>query len=230
MLFRYLTISFLLIITFSALAQEKSIKIGFVDENRDGVNDLFLDANGDGVNDVDGKEYAHLFEFQDEDKDGLNDLWLDADGDGVNDLARKLEAKSGGKVEKPWVDKDGDGILDADVPPIKFQNAEKYVLDVDGDGKNDITGIEYKGKGVMMGYRYGKIDEERGIEPNRFFDQDGDGMDDRFEARWLGRGGHFRHHNRDFFIDEDGDGVCDGRRLSGRGRHGGGRGRGQRKP
>ena len=227
MLLRNLTISFLLTITFSALSQEKSAKIGFVDENRDGVNDLFYDANGDGVNDVDKKEYPHQFKYIDEDKDGINDLWVDADGDGVNDLARDLEIKFGGKVGRQWVDKDGDGVLDSDAPLIKFQHAEKHVLDMDGDGKNDITGIEYKGKNVMLGYRYGKIDEERGIEPNRFFDEDGDGMDDRFAARWLGKGGSYRHGSQDFFIDEDGDGICDGRRISGRGR-GYGRGKGRR--
>ena len=218
----------LIFLTACAFAEEKPIFIGFADKNKDGINDLFTDVNGDGVNDINGKSYKHRFAFQDENGDGINDLWVDVDGDGVNDLAREIELKIGGKVERPWVDKDGDGLLDEDAPILILKKAENHVIDEDNDGKNDITGIEYKGKGIMMGYRFGKIDEERGAQPKQFFDENGDGMDDRFEIRWQGKSGQFRQGNKDFFIDEDGDGICDGRTISPTKSRGSNRGRGKK--
>ena len=42
--------------------------IGYVDSNKDGVNDRFADADGNGVNDVTKKSYPHHFQFKDEDR------------------------------------------------------------------------------------------------------------------------------------------------------------------
>ena len=73
----------------SAYAQQDApapALIGYVDGNRDGINDRFRDADGDGIDDISAKPYPHRFRFVDEDGDGKNDLFIDSDGDGVNDL------------------------------------------------------------------------------------------------------------------------------------------------
>ena len=160
---------------------------GYVDLDRDGVNDRFRDANGDGVDDVTGKAYPHRFRFVDRDRDGVNDLFVDRDGDGVNDLDAR------------YVDRDGDGVCD-------------NVVDYDGDSINDISGLKYD-RFSLKGFRYGLVDEERGIVHRRFLDTDGDGMNDLRQYGLWGRG---RGGGMDYFVDEDGDGICDGRTIRGR--------------
>lgn len=125
---------------------------GYVDQNRDGINDLFRDADGNGVDDVTKKAYPHRFRFVDANGDNINDLFADADGDGVNDR------------DAEYVDRDADGICD-------------NVIDYDGDGVNDITGMKYS-RASLQGARFGRVDEVRGIIHSRFVDEDGDGMHD----------------------------------------------------
>lgn len=141
-----------------SLPIDATLVYSYVDENRDGINDLFQDANGDGINDV----------------------FVDRDGDGVNDL------------NGHFFDADGDGICD-------------NVIDYDGNGVNDITGIVYHHQS-LEGFRFGRMDEERGTEHHLFIDEDGDGMNDS-------RLPDMMHpiDGMDVFIDEDGDGICDGR-------------------
>jgi len=124
----------------------------YVDDNRDGINDLFQDANGDGINDVTLQAYLHHFDFMDANGDGINDVFVDRDGDGVNDL------------NGHFLDADGDGICD-------------NVIDLNGDGINDITGIIYHHRS-LEGFRFGRMDEEREVEHHMFIDEDGDGMND----------------------------------------------------
>ena len=152
--------------------------LGYVDLDRDGVNDRFRDANGDGVNDITKVGYLHRFEFVDRNEDGVNDRFVDADGDGVNDLDAR------------YVDRDKDGICD-------------NVIDYDGDGINDITGLKYS-KASLKGFRYGRVDEERKKVHRRFVDADGDGMHDLRGARGMrGRGGvdHFVDEDGDGICD-----------------------------
>ncbi|MFQ5769806.1 MAG: hypothetical protein ACE5HX_04685 [bacterium] len=195
----------LLVIPLNALAQtpdnsgkinqaqkrEKSSEnnfIGFEDKNQDGINDKFMDANGDGKNDLNGKAYRHKFEFSDKNKDKINDLWVDQDGDGVNDLSHKFKSK-------------------------KFKDIHSNVVDVDEDGRNDITGIVYdKSKHQWKGEKWGFWNEKEGKLQGRFIDEDGDGIDDRVQNFKDFMAAH-KHgaRMRDRFIDEDGDGICDGR-------------------
>jgi hypothetical protein len=181
--------------------------IGFVDKNKDGINDKFHDADGDGINDVTKEKYKHRFKFVDENNDKVNDVFVDKDGDGVNDLETK------------FVDEDKDEIND-------------NVLDYSRDGINDITGLEYKKKD-LMGYRYGIVEEEMKKTHKKFIDENGDGMHDPVARR---RGFTDEDSIHDWFVDEDGDGICDGRRFGRcerhdgrggmyRGRHGRRRGR-----
>ena len=159
--------------------------IGYVDADRDGVNDRFRDANGDGINDLTDQPYPHHFPFLDDDKDGVNDRFRDTDGDGVNDLDGRFR------------DDDDDGFID-------------NVIDFNGDRLNDITGEKYGPHG-LLGYRFGRILEERRQRVKHFRDADGDGMHDPLK----------RLHQRlrsldrriDFFLDEDGDGIDDARLL-----------------
>ena len=185
--------------------------IGYVDANRDGMNDLFRDANGDGKNDVTNDPYPHSFKFEDKNKDGLNDLWLDKDGDGVNDLIVARLKQKGIRPKISWIDKDGDGILDADVQPRFEADLTQFVLDSNQDGKNDVTGLEFK-RDNCLGYRYGCIDEEMNKQIKKFIDKNGDGMYDHFASRLMrdmGQQGGKRPH--DYFIDRDGDGIADDR-------------------
>ncbi|MBD3181982.1 hypothetical protein GF312_06810, partial [Candidatus Poribacteria bacterium] len=138
--------------------------IGFVDENRDGINDKFQDLNGDGINDVTKEKYKHLFKFIDKNKDKINDLFTDKDGDGVNDL--------------------GTEPLEQD----KKDELNINVVDFNKDGINDITGLKYKRKDIkdvkdLMGYRYGIVEEERKKIYEKFIDEDGDGMHDPIARR-----------------------------------------------
>jgi hypothetical protein len=162
--------------------------IGFEDKNNDGINDKFLDADGDGRNDIDDKAYPHTFEFKDKNKDKINDLWVDRDGDGVNDLSHKLKGE-------------------------KHLNIHFNVLDVDEDGRNDITGESYdREKPQWKGEVWGFWDESTGKLRGRFIDEDGDGIDDRLKDfhKFMRNRKHARG-SRDVFIDEDGDGICDPR-------------------
>jgi len=203
--------------------------IGYQDADRDGINDLFRDANGDGINDVTNLPYPHHFKFEDKNGDGINDLWIDRDGDGVNDLMFDLLRQRGIKAETPWIDTDGDGIRDENVAPRYKVDLREFVLDMDGDGRNDITGIEIFPDNVM-GYRYGRIDEERGREIQKFRDKDGDGMHDPFANRFMQdmqRQGKGRKY--DYFIDKDGDGIFDGRGMEKFGKQKRGQGHGRKK-
>lgn len=160
--------------------------IGFVDKNKDGINDKFHDANGDGINDVTKEKYNHRFKFIDKNKDKVNDVFVDKDGDGVSDFETK------------FVDADKDKIND-------------NVLDYDRDGINDITGLKYKNKD-LMGYRYGIVEEEMKKTHKSFIDENGDGMHDVVARRrgFCDEDGDGIH---DRFVDEDGDGICDGRHF-----------------
>ena len=199
------------------LPQNQRSAVGFVDANRDGVNDGFADADGDGTNDVTGRPYLHSFGFQDENGDGKNDLWADADGDGVNDLLGRIQ-----KAQRRWIDRDGDGMMDEEVGGLRGKALKAHVLDADADGRNDITGEPYTGRD-LGGYRYGRVDEENGVVASDFVDEDGNGTDDRFEER--GQGLEKGRKDMDLFIDTDGDGIADGRGLG----HLKGKGKGEKK-
>lgn len=179
---KLLVISAIFIATGTAVADVPPGEIvGYIDADGDGRNDRFRDADGDGRNDVTDAPYAHHFTFEDADGDGVNDRFRDADGDGINDVDGRV------------IDVDEDGICD-------------NVLDADGDGRNDITGVEV-GQ-ALQGWRYGRVDEDAGLQIDRFLDHDGDGMHDPWASA---------DHRRpmDLFIDEDGDGIADGRAIRG---------------
>lgn len=203
--------------------------IGYVDANQDGVNDLFRDTNGDGVNDVNQKRYRHQFRWQDQNGDGVNDLWRDQDGDGVNDLLHSVLLKRGIKPKTPWIDKNADGIIDADAVPIFDADLKEFVLDMDGDSVNDITGVNIS-KSSTMGYRYGCIDEEMNQEIAKFIDKNKDGMFDEFSNRLKNDMQKFGHTRKfDYFIDSDGDGISDGRGFKRVGKKQSGQGHGRGK-
>lgn len=164
-------------------SDKKEEFLGFVDADRDGINDRFRDADGDGRDEVSGKAYAHRFAFADQNKDGINDLFVDRDGDGVNDLDAECgQSEDGGCAN---------------------------VVDQDRNGANDITGLRYT-RTSLRGYRYGRIAEELRQPLPRFVDQDGDGMND-LVRRFFNRMEMDGRPPFDRFIDEDGDGINDNR-------------------
>lgn len=167
----------------AATADGKTGFPGFVDANRDGINDRFRDSDGDGRDEVSGKPYAHRFLFADRNKDGINDLFVDGDGDGVNDLDAECGQSADGGCAN--------------------------VVDQDRDGVNDITGLRYT-RTSLRGYRYGRVAEELRQPLPRFVDQDGDGMNDLLR-RFFSRMELEDRPSFDRFIDEDGDGINDNR-------------------
>lgn len=186
--------------------------IGYVDKNKDGINDNFADANGDGINDVTNLRYEHAFKYEDKNNDQLNDLWRDKDGDGINDLMIEILKSRGIRQETPWVDRDGDGIQDKGVKAVIKADLSEFALDADKDGYNDISGLHIE-KDNAMGYRYGCIDEETSDQPYKFKDKNGDGMHDSFADRWEMDMKNGPRRLYDYFIDTDGDGISDGRRF-----------------
>lgn len=172
--------------------------IGFEDEDHDGVNDKFYDANGDGTNDVDDQNYAHRFKFEDKNNDKINDMWVDRDGDGVNDLINKLSAE-------------------------QRRDRNNNVLDVNEDGRNDITGEQFDpDKPDWKGEKWGFWNETEGKLQGPIIDENGDGIDDRVKDFNGFMSSHGKGRKRDLFIDEDGDGICDHRTdfINRMGRHG----------
>jgi hypothetical protein len=196
--------------------------VGFVDADRDGLNDRFRDADGDGVCDVTGRAYLRRFAVVDADGDGLNDVFIDGDGNGVNDL------------DDTWADADGDRVCD-------------NVLDADGDGRNDITGEAYGDGAGGWGLWRAKQraardvagdqqdgDRAQGVsaEPETaagmdvFVDSDGDGIADGRTVR--GRQGAVDYSGR-FRGSPAGSGsawVADGQGQGAQGRDRGRRGQG----
>jgi hypothetical protein len=196
------TLLYWFLLTAILQAQETQPPTGFIDADHDGINDRFADANGDGVNDVDGKPYAHPFEFEDKNRDGLNDLWVDVDGDGVNDLLNQFQQQS-------WIDMDGDGLRDEGAGVLRGKSLRAHVLDMNQDGLNDVTGMRISDES-LGGYRLGQVDEESGLRR-----QFRESVDD-------GQGNESSRNNRlqregdravDIFIDQDGDGIADERGL-----------------
>jgi len=215
-LFRIIMMGLLLFAVLPGLeAQTSKGRPGWLDRNRDGINDRFVDADGDGRNDLNNVAYTMPFPYEDKNGDGVNDLWKDADGDGVNDyLGAVLKSRS------RWTDLDGDGIMDRVQGSLRGRALMRHVLDMNGDMKNDITGLAYNGKDIQ-GYRYGNVDEETGRVDLKFTDDNGDGMNDRFLTPE--RRNALAPGRMDRFFDADGDGIADDRgfqrlRGSGRGR------------
>ena len=128
---------------------------------------------------------APIVGYVDADRDGVNDRFRDQDGDGVNDLDGRFR------------DADDDGFID-------------NVVDFNGDRLNDITGAKYGPHG-LLGYRFGRIFEERRHQVKQFRDADGDGMHDPLKR--LHQRLHAQKRRMDFFLDEDGDGIDDARLL-----------------
>ena len=62
-----------------------------------------------------------------------------------------------------------------------------------------------------MGYRFGRVFEERRHQVKQFRDADGDGMHDPLKR--LHQRLHALKRRMDFFLDEDGDGIDDARLL-----------------
>jgi len=164
----------------------KKAFIGWVDQNKDGINDKFRDSNGDGINDVTNEKYDHRLSFVDRNKDGINDVFVDNDGDGVNDRGTK------------FIDRNKDGIND-------------NILDYNKDGINDITGQKYQ-QNDLMGYRYGIVEEELKKTHKKCIDNNNDGMNDPVSRRMRFHDEDADGIN-DRFVDKDGDGICDGRRF-----------------
>ncbi len=182
----------LLFLSHVAFSNNNEKPIGFIDFDKNGINDLFCDANGDGINDVNNQKYDHNFKFVDNNSDKINDLYTDEDGDGVNDLSIK------------FVDYNNDGRND-------------NIIDSNNDWINDITGLLYNRRSLKGG-RFGFILEERGIRIEDYLDKDGDGHHDDAEFRGQGRGQMDRFIDMDGDGVSDGRGFRKHQRLQGRGK------------
>jgi hypothetical protein len=190
-------------------------RVGFVDEDGDGMNDLCVDADGNGVCDAGTSyaDYAYLMSmgYLDQNADGMNDRFGDADGDGINDVTGMpyghgfgfLDADSDG-INDRFADADGDGICDLTGMP--FRHPFGYVdadgdgmndrfSDADGDGVNDVTGVPYV---AMPGW----VDLDGDGVNDLHRDEDGDGINDV-------TGMPYRHGFAMAHVDDDGNGIDD---------------------
>ena len=168
---------------------------GYVDNNGDGVNDLFdwgADADNDGIPN-----------FQDTD---FWKGWVDTNADGVNDLSDK---DLDGLPNQFDLDSDNDGIPDV---------VESYGVDTNGDGRIDnYTDTDFDGfsqnvdannTGVAgSGNGLGAQDFDGDGIPNYLdLDSDNDGIPDLIEAA----GADANNNGKvDGFSDLNGDGLTD---------------------
>lgn len=153
----------------NASPEDATEYVGYADDNRDGVNDLYFDSNGDGKNDVDKAIICRNIEYKDDDNDGKNDLFRDEDGDGVNDLyviSKKI----------PVIDNDNDG--KNDITGIKYKK---------GFYNGSLLGLAIEEKGVWLEDFSDKDNdgcdddvkaEFYGNKTDTFTDEDGDGICD----------------------------------------------------
>jgi len=153
-----------LVLTGTVSAQERAPEepLKYIDENKDGMNDLFRDADGNGINDINGKSYKHNFRFIDKNGDGINDVFRDANGDGENDLSFK-ETGAGKSQYKKFLDADSDGVNDIEG---SARMSKGIFRDENGDGIDDNVQIT-ETKQAMR---------QRGKDV--FIDSDGDGIND----------------------------------------------------
>lgn len=171
--------------------------------------DRFVDANHNGLHD--GVE-AHPLELPDTDNDAIEDYRdLDSDQDGITDLreAYGLDTDNDGMVDFV-LDKDGDGIDDRhsrvtlSVPDTDNDGLEDY-RDLDSDANEifDIVeagGTDKNGDGqvdVLADVDRDSIPDDVDIDQKKGADTNGNGIDDRFDARILK------------YTDYDGDDIAD---------------------
>jgi len=143
----------------------QSQSTGFIDNNNDGINDLFSDTNGDGINDLTGQAYMHLFRIIDNNGDGINDFYIDIDGNGINDMVRTSILPQ--EIDDNIIDYDRNGINDITGIPYNINNLQGLsggLIDYDGNGVDDRL-QQIFGKAGMRGR-------------DLFIDKNGDGIND----------------------------------------------------
>jgi hypothetical protein len=160
-----LLVAALALSTIAALASDAPHGSNFIDENKDGVCDLFaagksygaglgfVDANGDGVCDNcanvrQARGRGSRQRFVDENGDGVCDLlaagksygaglgFVDANGDGVCDNCANVRQARGRGSRQRFVDENGDGVCDLLAVGKAFGKGRGFV-DEDGDGVCD---------------------------------------------------------------------------------------------
>ena len=170
-------------------SSDGTLFLGYKDDDRNGVNDIFVDANGDGVNDIDKTAVYADIKFEDADNDGVNDLFSDMDGDGVNDiylLSKKM----------PVIDNNKDGIND--ITGLKYKK---------GFYNGSLTGFAIEERGIWFDdfkdddNDFGDDEVKNDFSFNKmdsFIDEDGDGICDNRENKMNGRNYHtiFRKENK----------------------------------
>lgn len=154
--------------------EDASLFLGYQDNNRDGINDLYCDADGDGVNDVSGEVFFSGVVFSDEDGDGVNDVFCDADGDGVNDNYVKSK-----KI--PVIDMNGDGINDVTGKKFGKGMYSGYLYGKCFEEKGVSVEKFSDENGDMMDDSIRKMIEKGGDD--RFIDENGDGICDGREQK-----------------------------------------------
>ncbi len=168
---------------------------GYVDNNSDGVNDLFdwgADADNDGIPNFQDRDFWKPWvdinndgvnDLSDKDLDGIpNQYDLDSDNDGIPDV-----------VESYGVDTNGDGIID------NYVDTDNDGFSQNVDGNN--TGVNLSGNGL------GAQDFDGDGIPNYLdLDSDNDGIPDIIEALGVDANNDGKVDN---FTDLNGDGLAD---------------------
>lgn len=153
--------------------------LGYIDNDKNGVNDLYFDANGDGINDLNGEmTMIQNIKYIDENRDGINDLFSDNDGDGVNDIY--IFSKY-----TPIIDIDDNGINDITGIRYKkgFYSGFLYGSSVEEYG---IILEDYEDKNGDFSDDHIK-EEIESKRNDRFVDDDGDGICDNRDVKMMPR-------------------------------------------
>jgi len=168
---------------------------GYVDNNSDGVNDLFdwgADADNDGIPNFQDQDFWKgwvdvnndgVNDKSDKDLDGIpNQYDLDSDNDGIPDV-----------VESYGVDTNGDGIID------NYTDTDNDGFSQNVDGNN--TGVNLSGNGL------GAQDFDGDGVPNYLdLDSDNDGIPDIIESAGIDANNSGMVAS---FTDVDGNGLAD---------------------
>ena len=175
-----------------------------LDDDNDGILDTTeggTDKDGDGIADGDSVDSDH---------DGVPDVYdLDSDNDGILD---NIEARLD-RAAVIVLDPVGLGAMDSSIAvgsngiaDVVETSADSGVLihavpDTDGDGTADFRDVDSDGDGIVDVVEAGGTDYDNDKRGDKFYDGDGNGVSDVFQAEALP------------LYDTDGDGQLDFRDL-----------------
>jgi uncharacterized repeat protein (TIGR01451 family) len=170
---------------------------GYVDNNSDGVNDLFdwgADADNDGIPNFQDRDFWKgwvdvnndgVNDLSDKDLDGIpNQYDLDSDNDGIPDTVESygVDTNGDGKIDN-YSDTDNDGFsqnVDGSNTGVGGSGNGLGAQDFDGDGIPNYLDLDSDNDGIPDIIEGGGVDTSNDGKVDGFADADGNGLDDNF--------------------------------------------------